>query len=296
MMRTAILSDIHGNLAALDAVQEDLVGQNVDRIVCLGDVVGYGPDPRDCLDRVMDFDFCILGNHDSSALFDPEGFNASAEGAIFWTRRQIEYSPEGPEMAIRRMEYLCQMPRVVREPIASESGQSQATDRSPESDTVVPDEAPAGMDTSDGTDPSIPTNSPEILFVHGSPRGPTHEYVFPEDVQNLKKMDKLFTMIKGVCFQGHTHVPGVFTNEVKFIRPDEIPSRFVWQPGKQRLMVNVGSVGQPRDGDSRSCYVIFDDNQIEFRRVRYDIDTTVQKILAEPELDDLLGHRLREGR
>lgn len=294
-MRTAILSDIHGNLAALNAVQEDLVGQNVDRIVCLGDVVGYGPDPRQCLDRVMNFDFCILGNHDSSALFDPEGFNASAEGAIFWTRRQIEYSPEGPEMAIKRMEYLCQMPRVVREEVRSGSEPLTAGGSPSVKNPAMPSAA-STTDTSDGTDPSIPTNLPEILFVHGSPRGPTHEYVFPEDVQNLKKMDKLFSMIKGVCFQGHTHVPGVFTNEVKFIRPDEIPSRFVWQPGKQRLMVNVGSVGQPRDGDSRSCYVIFDDNQIEFRRVRYDIDITVQKILAEPELDDLLGHRLREGR
>ena len=97
MTRTAIISDIHGNLTALEAVLEDINGQNVDRIVCLGDVIGYGPAPCECLDRAMEFAFCILGNHDSSALFDPEGFNIAAEQAIFWTRAQIECGNDGPE-------------------------------------------------------------------------------------------------------------------------------------------------------------------------------------------------------
>ncbi|EMI21296.1 metallophosphoesterase [Rhodopirellula maiorica SM1] len=87
----------------------------MDRIVCLGDVVGYGPQPCACLDQAIEFDFCVLGNHDSSALFDPEGFNVAAEQAIFWTRAQLECGRDGPEASRRRMEFLCKLPRTVRE-------------------------------------------------------------------------------------------------------------------------------------------------------------------------------------
>jgi predicted phosphodiesterase len=250
--RTAIVSDIHGNLAALEAVLEDIHGQNVDRIVCLGDVIGYGPEPCRCLDHAMEFDFCVLGNHDSSALFDPEGFNVAAEQAIFWTRAQLECSSDGPDASRRRMEFICAQPRLVEEG--------------------------------------------HVLFVHGSPRGPTNEYVFPEDTQNTKKMEKLFSLVPHVCFQGHTHVPGVFTGDLRFVRPVDTGTGYEVTDRNQRIMINVGSVGQPRDGDPRSCYVIFDDACVEFRRVEYDIEKTVQAIDAEPELDDFLGYRLREGR
>ena len=252
MTRTAIISDIHGNLAALEAVLEDVESQNVDRIVCLGDVIGYGPDPCECLDRVMDFSFCVLGNHDSSALFDPEGFNVAAEQAIFWTRDQIERSKDGPEASRRRMQFLCGLPRLV-------------------------DEA-------------------NVLFVHGSPRGPTNEYVFPEDTQNIKKMEKLFSLVPHLCFQGHTHVPGVFTTDLRFIRPIDTGTGYGVSDLSQRLMINVGSVGQPRDGDPRACYVVFDGEVVEYRRVTYDIERTIRAIEAESELDDFLGYRLREGR
>jgi len=249
--RTAILSDIHGNLAALEAVLADVGAQGVGRLVCLGDVVGYGPNPCECLDIVMEFDFCILGNHDSSALFDPEGFNAAAEQAIFWTRSQLEGGRDNLEASRRRMEYLCKLPRTRREE--------------------------------------------NVLFVHGSPRGPTNEYVFPEDVQNSKKMEKLFSMIPHLCFQGHTHVPGIFTSGFRFIRPVDTGRGYGIAGSREKLMVNVGSVGQPRDGDPRSCYVIHDAQSIEFRRVDYDVEATVRAIEAEPELDNFLGYRLRDG-
>jgi predicted phosphodiesterase len=252
MTRTAILSDIHGNLAALEAVLEDIDKLNVDRIVCLGDIVGYGPEPRACLDKVMEFSFCVLGNHDSSALFDPEGFNFAAEQAIFWTRSQLEISPDGPEASRRRMEYLCSLPRIVREG--------------------------------------------SILFVHGSPRGPTNEYVFPEDIQNPKKLEKLFSMVPHLCFQGHTHVPGVFTEDCQFVRPHETGDGYRLDNVNVRLMINVGSVGQPRDLDPRSCFVVMDEEKVVYRRVTYDIERTVAAIEAEPELDNFLGYRLREGR
>jgi predicted phosphodiesterase len=251
LTRTAILSDIHGNLAALEAVLDDVRSQSVDEIVCLGDVVGYGPYPRQCLDESMKFAFTVLGNHDSSALFDPEGFNNTAERAIFWTREQL-HTADDPADCRRRLEFICKMPRV-----------------------VIRD---------------------DLLFVHGSPRGPTSEYVFPEDTQNPKKMDKLFSLIPHVCFQGHTHVPGVFTSEPKFIRSEDTGEKYSIADKKWKYMVNVGSVGQPRDNDARSCYVILDDSTVSFRRVEYDIEKTVKAIEAEPELDNMLGYRLREGR
>ncbi len=252
MTRTAIISDIHGNLAALEAVMEDIESQNIDRVICLGDVVGYGPDPCACLDHVMGFDFCVLGNHDSSALFDPEGFNVAAEQAIFWTRAQLECGRDGPEASRKRMEFICGLPRMTREG--------------------------------------------SILFVHGSPRGPTNEYVFPEDTQNSKKIEKLFSMVPHLCFQGHTHVPGVFTTDLRFVRPADTGDGYDVSDPAEKLMINVGSVGQPRDGDRRCCYVIFDEQLLVYRRVEYDIERTVQAIEAEPELDDFLGYRLREGR
>lgn len=251
-MRTAILSDIHGNLSALQSVLVDAESQKVDRIVCLGDVVGYGPQPCACLDHVMKFDFCVLGNHDSSSLFDPEGFNVAAEQAIFWTRAQLEKVGDNPEASRRRIEYLCQLPRTVREN--------------------------------------------DWLFVHGSPRGPTNEYVFPEDTQNLKKMEKLFSLVPRLCFQGHTHVPGIFTADHRFVRPIDTGTGYSIADPNQKLMINVGSVGQPRDGDSRSCYVIAEPDFVEFRRVEYDIECTVKAIEAEADLDNFLGYRLREGR
>lgn len=252
MTKTAILSDIHGNLPALEAVLEDVQQQHVDRIVCLGDIIGYGPNPRECLDLAMGFAFCVLGNHDSSALFDPEGFNVAAEQAIFWTRSQIECGGDGPDASRRRMEYLCHLPRVVED---------------------------------DG-----------VLFVHGSPRGPTNEYVFPEDTQNSKKMEKLFSLVSHLCFQGHTHVPGIFTPDLRFVRPVDAVNGYDVRDPNQRLMINVGSVGQPRDGDPRSCYVVYDEQSVRFRRVQYDVERTVKLIEAEPDLDNFLGYRLREGR
>lgn len=82
-MRTAIVSDIHGNLEALTAVMEDIKSQKCDRIFCLGDIIGYGPNPRECLDIVMKMQMCVIGNHDYGALIDPEGFTLVAEQAIF---------------------------------------------------------------------------------------------------------------------------------------------------------------------------------------------------------------------
>ncbi|MBX7102683.1 MAG: metallophosphatase family protein [Gemmataceae bacterium] len=246
----AIISDIHSNLEALQAVLADIKTQAVDHIYCLGDVVGYGPNPRECVDLIMNCQLVILGNHDQGAMFDPEGFNASAERAIFWTRAQLEAAGDRRDLKEKRWEFLAERPRSHRE-----NGH---------------------------------------LYVHGSARNPLNEYVFPEDVYNQRKMERIFALVEKYCFQGHTHVPGIFTETMQFHAPDEI--EMTYKLDGRKTLCNVGSVGQPRDGDWRACYVLLDDETIRFRRVEYDVDSTVKKIYAIPELENFLGDRLREGR
>jgi diadenosine tetraphosphatase ApaH/serine/threonine PP2A family protein phosphatase len=134
---------------------------------------------------------------------------------------------------------------------------------------------------------------------------PLSEYIFPEDIYNHRKMERLFQLVERYCFQGHTHVPGVFTEGFQFYAPEEIDNQYTLGDGK--VLVNVGSVGQPRDGDPRACYLILDDGQpsgqepagpvrLTYRRLPYDFETTIQKIYAIPELEPFLGDRLRQGR
>lgn len=249
-MLRALISDIHGNLEALTAVLADIRDKGIDEIYCLGDVVGYGPNPAECLDLVMDLQLCLLGNHDQAALFDPEGFNAAAERSIFWTRSVLEKG-RGPN-AERRWDFLGELNRRHRD------------------------------------------DSRRMMFVHGSARNPLNEYVFPDDIYNQVKMEKIFALIDRVCFQGHTHIPGVFTDSMEFLAPEEIDFRHRFGDG--RYMVNVGSVGQPRNNDPRSSYVTLDGDEIQFHRVEYDFNQTIEKIYEIPELDNFLADRLRDGR
>ena len=96
------------------------------------------------------------------------------------------------------------------------------------------------------------------------------------------------------AFQGHTHVPGVFTENFHFFSPEEIDNEY--RLGEEKVMINVGSVGQPRDGDPRACYVILEDDVVRFRRVEYPFEQTIAKIYDIPDLDNFLGDRLRDGR
>lgn len=249
-MKRAIISDIHSNLEGFEAVLADVEQQGITEVYCLGDIIGYGPNPRECIDLAMKCNICLLGNHDQAALFDPEGFNTGAERAIFWTRDQLEKPGEDPEVQAKRWDFLGELPRNYRE---------------------------------DG-----------LLFVHGSPRNPLNEYVFPEDIYNKRKMEKIFSLVERFCFQGHTHVPGVFTESLQFFSPEEISHQY--RLSDERAMFNVGSVGQPRDGDYRSCYVVLDEDLVTYRRVDYPVEQTIKKIYETPELDNFLGDRLREGR
>lgn len=250
-MKRALISDIHGNLEALRVVLADTREQGVNELYCLGDIVGYGPNPCECLDLVIEHcEATILGNHDQATLFDPDGFNPVAQRAIYWTREQLEDGPGTPSQRNRRWDFLGELHRTV----------------------------------SDG----------DFLFVHGSPREPTNEYVFPEDIYNQRKMDALFNRIQKYCFQGHTHLPGVFTPDYRFITPEEC--NYQYRLVGDKAMVNVGSVGQPRDGDSRACYVILEDTSVTYRRLEYPKEETRDKIYDIPQLDNMLGDRLMTGR
>jgi len=137
------------------------------------------------------------------------------------------------------------------------------------------------------------------MFVHGSARRPLDEYVFPEDIYNPLKMEHIFELVPRYCFQGHTHIPGVFTTSPEFMSPG-VPTGetevAIDLPGG-KAMVNVGSVGQPRDEDPRSCYVVLeDDKRVRFRRVAYPFEKTRGKIHAIADLDNFLGDRLAQGR
>lgn len=105
-MATAIISDIHGNVDALRVVLDDIDDRGIERIICLGDIIGYGPDPLACLDLVMErCAFAMMGNHDFAVLFEPTSFNTTAEQACFWTRRQFELEPDAQQRQ-KRWEYL----------------------------------------------------------------------------------------------------------------------------------------------------------------------------------------------
>jgi len=253
-VRTAIISDIHGNLESLNRVLEDIGDQKVDHIICLGDTLGYGPNPVECVDLVAEHcEWSLLGNHDYGALYEPTNFNAAAEQAAYWTRAQFD-AEEDKEVAGKRWEFLGSL--------------------------------------------RVRTQMGDFLCVHGTPRRPINEYLFPDDAINSPvKMKQIFDRIPTHCMSGHTHVPGIFTDEPDFYPPDDVEGSFKFE-NENHIIINPGSVGQPRDLDPRLSYAILDDETqcVDFFRLGYDIETVREKIYAIPELSNWLGDRLREGR
>ncbi|HIN09952.1 MAG TPA: metallophosphoesterase [Phycisphaerales bacterium] len=254
-MRTAIISDIHGNLEALISVLADIDQRDVGRIVCLGDILGYGPNPTECVDLVADrCEWSLLGNHDYGALYEPTNFNAAAEKAAYWTRAQFD-GEKDKEVAARRWEFL------------------------------------GGL--------RVRTLMDDFLCVHGTPRRPINEYLFPDDAINSPvKMKQIFDRIPFHSMSGHTHIPGIFTSEPDFYPPEDCEDGIFKYENEEHIIINPGSVGQPRDGDERSSYAILDGDSfsVEFFRLEYDIESVCEKIYAVQDLSNWLGDRLREGK
>ena len=249
--RYAIISDLHSNVEALTNVFADIKSQGVEDIICLGDVVGYGPQPREVMAMTMKtVRVSLMGNHDEAVLKGAKNFNAWAREAIDWTREEVQVQ-DGFEK--ERWAYLKRMPL------------------------------------------SFQTNG--LYFVHGSPRQPTIEYILREDIYNgaYDKFEEIFASFEKCLFVGHSHTPCVISEDLEYFTVKDLDYQFAYEDATKKYIVNVGSVGQPRDNDTRACYVEIDQNNIYFRRVEYDYKATANRIFQIERLSDKLGHRLTKG-
>ena len=245
-MRYLVISDIHANVIALDAVLADAKNQ-FEKVWCLGDIVGYGPYPNQCVERLNEFDnLAIAGNHDWAVLdkLDVDEFNSNARFAVLWTREQLTTS---------NFDYLKNLPLYLLE-------------------------------------------ENYFTLVHGSPRHPIWEYIlYPKIAQlNFKHFETPY------CLVGHTHSPVIYienqngSTTCESIVPDTEEYRHPL--GERRLIMNPGSVGQPRDGDPRASYAILDTEKMIFdiKRVPYDIEK-IQHDMQSYDFPAKLWNRLAFG-
>lgn len=241
-MRYAILSDVHANLGALRAVLADAADQ-VDAILCLGDVVGYGAEPEGCIELVAErCQVVVAGNHEHAVagLMALEWFNPYARAAAEWTRERLDDD---------HRTWLASLP-LVRE-------------------------------------------WEEATLVHASPRHPDEwQYVIAAE-DGFRAFASFTTRL---CFVGHSHLPGVWVEGSWGRRHHLGPVDVAIEPGC-RYLVNVGSVGQPRDRDARAAWALWDAEakRIRIRRVPYDVTATRARIVTAG-LPAFLGDRLGQGR
>ncbi|MBL8755196.1 MAG: metallophosphoesterase family protein [Planctomycetes bacterium] len=249
MSTFALISDLHANLEAVDAVFARIDQLGVREVACLGDVVGYGADPLPVTLRVMQrCAWTILGNHDWGLFHELDDFNPLAREALLYTRAQLRPSFLRPRRRAA-WEFLRTLP---------ERREAHG-----------------------------------FLFCHGSPRDPVMEYVLKSDgFLEPDKMAQLFGMLDRPCFVGHTHWPGVHRPDYRFSQATDEQREFKIDGP---CIVNVGSVGQPRDGDPRASFAVVHDDRVEIHRVPYDFRRTQAKILAAG-LHPALAERLARGK
>ena len=236
-MINAIISDIHGNLEALNRVLEYLRENGITDIYCLGDVVGYGPNPNECVELVKDnCKVVLMGNHDYAAigLANIEYFNEYAKISTYWTQDILTEE---------NLEYLKSLPFAF-------------------------------------------TND-RYHLVHASPKNPSNwDYVLSvnDARQQIREFDQ------NICFIGHSHVPVIFSDSDYYRKKNFLFTK------DQKYLVNVGSIGQPRDGDPRTCFVLYDDeqNSVEYVRLDYEIQKSYNKII-NVGLPVFLAERLLKG-
>ncbi len=244
-MRTAIISDIHANLEALQAVLADIDNQNIDTIICLGDIVGYGPSPNECVELVRSRCATVLmGNHDAAALdvFSTQNFNINAKIAIEWTSNNLSQESKS---------FLTNLPMLHTDRMAT--------------------------------------------FAHATPYEPRMWY-YITSLEEAAFNFQFFTT--PFCFVGHTHIPVIISltggHTIDVSQSTQID---LGPLENHRYLINVGSVGQPRDRNADSCYAILDDDtmRLELRRVPYDIAACQAKMAALKFPEFLIG-RLKDGR
>ncbi|HAH32522.1 MAG TPA: metallophosphoesterase [Elusimicrobia bacterium] len=243
-MLYGIFSDVHANLEAFRAVLRFYEKNKVEHFICCGDLVGYGPQPRECVELVMALKDCrsVLGNHDAAVTgrIEMKWFNANALAAIEFARKNLS----GAALA-----FLSALPEKLE--------------------------------------------TPDFTVVHGSPKKPLTEYLLGE----IQFVDSLKFWTVSPCFMGHTHMPAYFKHDAAGLPETDFlgPMLRVVSDGG-RLMLNPGSVGQPRDGDPRSSCAVYDtENKVfEIFRVPYDIEKTT-RLMSEFKMPVILGERLLLG-
>jgi len=243
-VKFAVIADIHANQEALKAVLADIGEHGIERIICLGDIIGYGPQPLECLAIARKrFEFSLLGNHEYSVNIEAlAGANEALRRSAEWTKQclqQVEH--------YKLLKYI-------------QSAADQVT--------LKP-----------------------FFFVHASPLDPLSGSIIESKVaaENMAR----FPVGVTTCFVAHTHMPAIFVEgeEAKFLDEE---NRYKIE-AERKCIINVGSVGQPRDKNPAACYVVVEDDVLTHRRIDYPFQETVAKIKAIPELDDYLADRLIHG-
>lgn len=241
--KLAIISDIHGNYHALEAVLAAIDEEGISHIVCCGDVVGYGARPNECVDTIRDRGIPVIaGNHDHACILltDISNFNEIAKAAVVWTKNKLTEENTA---------FLKAMPMTISHTAAS------------------------------------------IFFVHASPKEP-NEWNYILTMGEARTNFNYFS--ERVCFIGHSHQPFIIENERGNLSCPSKPEIDV--KADRRYLINVGSVGQPRDHNPDACYVVYDlENQhIEIKRLKYDLAGS-QRAILDAGLPRELAERLAHG-
>lgn len=240
-MRYGIIGDIHSNLEALGTVLTALDTEDLDKTICVGDIVGYGACPSECLARIRELDIpSVAGNHDYAAVDKTsiEYFNPDARSATLWTREHLSSEDK---------DFLAALP--------------------------------------------LTMEFDDFVIAHGT----LHSPELFDYIQTVYDAHLSFQVLeKSTCFLGHSHVPITFFDDdpISYFMEPEIPLS-----ESEKLLVNVGSVGQPRDQDPRAAYAVYDTDEqvIWIRRLEYDIQSAAEKIL-QAGLPKMNAERLAHGR
>jgi len=252
----AFLSDLHANLEALEVALQDLDQRGVEHLVCLGDVVGYGASPREVIELVRSrFEACLQGNHDAALLDDQDAFGFNERALAAIDWTRRELDPEKEE----------------HWPLWDWLGAL-----TPSMELEIP-------------------GAESVQIVHASPREPLTEYLMPTLAADGERVQANFAAAEHrVTFFGHTHHPGYFAEGEAYCRAASVDNLLELDP-ERRYLINVGSVGQPRDGDPRLAYALFDGKTVSWQRLDYPKEAASDRI-QQAGLPESLAARLLVGR